>query len=149
MHPNNGRGVWSPAVAIVASRLSDWYNVCGRSPFCDPYIVLGVLGVPCTPVCDFLKFELFANGARGVLSSPPRKRAAARTSGGVRRARRIPSSPGLWRRQCSQYGTDKLKVWLPEANALLRGQGEAKELLLKLNLPKGKSECGIRYELLR
>ena len=29
------------------------------------------------------------------------------------------------------------------------GQGEAKELLLKLNLPKGKSEWGIRYELLR
>ena len=48
-----------------------------------------------------------------------------------------------------QYGTDSLKVSVPEASALLRGQGEVRELLLKLNLPKGKSEWGIRYELLR
>ena len=48
-----------------------------------------------------------------------------------------------------QYGTDSLKVRVPEASALFRGQGEARELLLKLNLPKGKSEWGIRYDLLR
>ena len=48
-----------------------------------------------------------------------------------------------------QYGTDSLKVSVPEASALLRGQGEVRELLLKLNLPKGKSEWGIHYELLR
>ena len=48
-----------------------------------------------------------------------------------------------------QYGTESLKVWLPETELLLRGAGEAKELLMKLNLPKGKSEWGIRYELLR
>ena len=48
-----------------------------------------------------------------------------------------------------QYGTDSIKVRVPEASAMLRGQGEARELLLKLNLPKGKSEWGIRYELLR
>jgi len=48
-----------------------------------------------------------------------------------------------------QYGTDSIKVRVPEASILLRGQGEAGELLLKLNLPKGKSEWGIRYELLR
>ena len=48
-----------------------------------------------------------------------------------------------------QYGTESLKVWLPETEVLLRGAGETKELLMKLNLPKGKSEWGIRYELLR
>ena len=48
-----------------------------------------------------------------------------------------------------QYGTDSIKVRVIEASARLRGQGKAKELLLKLNLPKGKSELGIRYELLR
>ena len=48
-----------------------------------------------------------------------------------------------------QYGTESLKVWLPETEVLLRGPGEAKELLVKLNLPKGKSEWEIRYELLR
>ena len=48
-----------------------------------------------------------------------------------------------------QYGTASLKVSVPEASALLRGQGDVRELLLKLNLPKGKSEWGIRYELLR
>ena len=48
-----------------------------------------------------------------------------------------------------QYGTESLKVWLPETELLFRGAGEVKELLMKLNLPKGKSEWGIRYELLR
>ena len=48
-----------------------------------------------------------------------------------------------------QYGTESLKVWLPETEVLLRGAGETKELLMKLNLPEGKSEWGIRYELLR
>ena len=48
-----------------------------------------------------------------------------------------------------QYGTDSIKIRVLEASARLQGQGEAKELLLKLNLPKGKSEVGIRYELLR
>ena len=48
-----------------------------------------------------------------------------------------------------QYGTDSIKVRVPEASILLRGHGEVRELLLKLNLPKGKSEWGIRYELLR
>ena len=47
------------------------------------------------------------------------------------------------------YGTESLKVWLPETELLYRGAGEVKELLMKLNLPKGKSEWGIRYELLR
>ena len=48
-----------------------------------------------------------------------------------------------------QYGTDSIKVRVPKTNILLRGHGEDRELLLKLNLPKGKSEWGIRYELLR
>jgi len=48
-----------------------------------------------------------------------------------------------------QFGTDSIKVRVPETNALLRGNGDAKELLLKLNLPKGKSEWILRYELLR
>ena len=40
-------------------------------------------------------------------------------------------------------------VRVPVTSILLRAHGEVRELLLKLNLPKGKSEWGIRYELLR
>jgi mono/diheme cytochrome c family protein len=48
-----------------------------------------------------------------------------------------------------QFRTDGLKLWQPKnASAVLRGEGEEMELLLKLNLPKGKSEWVIRYELL-
>ena len=42
-----------------------------------------------------------------------------------------------------------MKLRVPEGTALLRGEGEMRELLLKLKLPKGKSEIQIRYELLR
>ena len=48
-----------------------------------------------------------------------------------------------------QFVTDAVKMWVPEGTALLRGEGDARELLLKLKLPKGKSEGEIRYELLR
>jgi len=48
-----------------------------------------------------------------------------------------------------QFRTDELKLWQPKnASTVLRGEGEEKELLLKLSLPKGKSEWVIRYELL-
>ena len=48
-----------------------------------------------------------------------------------------------------QFVTDAVKMWVPEGIALLRGEGDTRELLLKLKLPKGKSQVGIRYELLR
>jgi hypothetical protein len=48
-----------------------------------------------------------------------------------------------------QFMTDVVKMWVPEGTALLRGEGDTRELLLKLKLPKGKSEVEIRYELLR
>ena len=48
-----------------------------------------------------------------------------------------------------QFMTDAVRMWVPEGTALLRGEGDTRELLLKLKLPKGKSEVEIRYELLR
>ena len=49
----------------------------------------------------------------------------------------------------TQFSTDAVKLWVPVGAALLRGEGAQKELLLKLKLPKGKSQIQIRYELLR
>jgi hypothetical protein len=49
----------------------------------------------------------------------------------------------------TQFSTDAVKLWVPVGTALLRGEGAQKELLLKLKLPKGKSQIVIRYELLR
>tara|TARA_B100000446_G_scaffold41985_1_gene37621 strand:- start:1734 stop:2330 length:597 start_codon:yes stop_codon:yes gene_type:complete len=49
----------------------------------------------------------------------------------------------------TQFATDAVKMQVPEDTALLRGEGDTRELLLKLKLPKGKSEIRIRYELLR
>lgn len=40
-------------------------------------------------------------------------------------------------------------MWVPEDSALLRGEGDTRELVLKLKLPKGKSDVEISYELLR
>ena len=49
----------------------------------------------------------------------------------------------------TQFATAAVKMWVPEDTALLRGDGDARELLLKLKLPSGKSEVEIGYELLR
>jgi hypothetical protein len=49
----------------------------------------------------------------------------------------------------AQFATDAVKAQVPKNTALLRGEGDAQELLLKLKLPKGKSEIKIHYELLR
>jgi mono/diheme cytochrome c family protein len=49
----------------------------------------------------------------------------------------------------TEFTNDAVKLRVPEGTALLRGEGEMRELLLKLKLPKGKSEVQIRYELLR
>jgi hypothetical protein len=49
-------------------------------------------------------------------------------------------------RSATEFTNDAVKLRVPEGTALLRGEGE---LLLKLKLPKGKSEIRIRYELLR
>ena len=86
--------------------------------------------------------------------------AVDRLNGLVRTLRvEAPKAEAIWFRALTgkvrqmtpgQFGTDQLKLWLPKnALAVLRGEGEEKELLLKLNLPKGKSEWVIRYELLR
>jgi len=48
-----------------------------------------------------------------------------------------------------QFATDAVKMWVPQGAALLRGEGDTRELILKLKLPKGKSEVKIHYELLR
>ena len=48
-----------------------------------------------------------------------------------------------------QFTTDEVKMWVPQGAAMLRGEGDTRELLLKLKLPKGKSEVKIHYELLR
>ena len=52
-------------------------------------------------------------------------------------------------RSATEFTNDAVKLRVPEGTALLRGEGEMRELLLKLKLPKGKSEIQIRYELLR
>ena len=49
----------------------------------------------------------------------------------------------------TQFATGAVKMWVPEDSALLRGEGDTRELILKLKLPKGKSDVEIRYELLR
>ena len=49
----------------------------------------------------------------------------------------------------TQFATGAVKMWVPEDSALLRGEGDTRELVLKLKLPKGKSDVEIRYELLR
>jgi len=49
----------------------------------------------------------------------------------------------------TQFATTAVKMWVPEDTALLRGDGDTRELLLKLKLPSGKSEVEIGYELLR
>ena len=49
----------------------------------------------------------------------------------------------------TQFATDAVKLWVPKGTALLRSKGDAKELLLKLELPKGKFKIVIQYELLR
>jgi hypothetical protein len=49
----------------------------------------------------------------------------------------------------TQFATGAVKLWVPEDSALLRGEGDTRELVLKLKLPKGKSEVEIRYDLLR
>ena len=49
----------------------------------------------------------------------------------------------------TQFATGAVKMWVPKDTALLRGEGDTRELVLKLKLPKGKSEVEIRYELLR
>ena len=49
----------------------------------------------------------------------------------------------------TQFATGAVKMWVPEDTALLRGEGDTRELVLKLKLPKEKSEVEIRYELLR
>jgi len=49
----------------------------------------------------------------------------------------------------TQFATGAVKMWVPEDTALLRGEGDTRELVLKLKLPKGKSEVEIRYDLLR
>ncbi|MDC0143623.1 c-type cytochrome [Verrucomicrobia bacterium] len=55
----------------------------------------------------------------------------------------------LQQRSATEFTSDAVKLQVPEGAALLRGEGEARELLLKLKLPKGKSTIKIRYELLR
>ena len=49
----------------------------------------------------------------------------------------------------TQFATGAVKMWVPEDSVLLRGEGDTRELVLKLKLPKGKSDVEIRYELLR
>ena len=49
----------------------------------------------------------------------------------------------------AQFATGAVKMWVPEDTALLRGEGDTRELVLKLKLPEGKSDVEIRYELLR
>jgi hypothetical protein len=49
----------------------------------------------------------------------------------------------------TQFATGAVKMWVLEDTALLRGEGDTRELVLKLKLPKGKSEVEISYELLR
>jgi len=49
----------------------------------------------------------------------------------------------------TQFATGAVKMWVPEDSALLRGEGDTRELVLKLKLPKGKSDVEISYELLR
>ena len=48
----------------------------------------------------------------------------------------------------TEFTSDAVKLQVPEGAALLRGEGEKQELLLKLKLPKGKSGIQICYELL-
>ena len=55
----------------------------------------------------------------------------------------------LQQRSATEFTSDAVKLQVPEGTALLRGESEARELLLKLKLPKGKSTIKIRYELLR
>ena len=52
-------------------------------------------------------------------------------------------------RSAIEFTNDAVKLRVPEGTALFRGEGELRELLLKLKLPKGKSEIQIHYELLR
>ena len=52
-------------------------------------------------------------------------------------------------RSATEFASDTVKLKVPEGTPVLRGEGEARELLLKLKLPKGKSGIQIRYELLR
>jgi len=52
-------------------------------------------------------------------------------------------------RSATEFASDTVKLQVPEGTPVLRGEGEARELLLKLKLPKGKSGIQIRYELLR
>ena len=54
----------------------------------------------------------------------------------------------LQQRSGTEFTSDAVKLQVPEGTALLRGEGEKQELLLKLKLPKGKSGIQIRYELL-
>ena len=49
----------------------------------------------------------------------------------------------------TKYTTESVRLSVPKTPVLLRGEGEEKELLLKLKLPKGSSGIEIRYELLR
>ncbi|MCS5608241.1 MAG: hypothetical protein NZ936_21805, partial [Alphaproteobacteria bacterium] len=52
----------------------------------------------------------------------------------------------LQQRSGTEFTSDAVKLQVPEGTALLRGEGEKQELLLKLKLPKGKSGIQIRYE---
>ncbi len=54
----------------------------------------------------------------------------------------------LQQRSGTEFTSDAVKLQVSEGTALLRGEGEKQELLLKLKLPKGKSGIQIRYELL-